>query len=281
MPNFAELLQALSVIDNPFDTVEELRQRLRRIPIVRVDNVYDYFKAHRHEPQPHDLALLPPPFPEFWMEFHAPLPNGGDTVHMGAHVQERRGKEWWTDIAFFVGGERRPEARCIAVHCSRFDEQGNELRDDESSYWKSLNYHEELEPEIDFDRSIHGTSVVFVLAIMFMHCKNVTRIEHAPPPKLAKRNIERGKPPMLKYQTLELGSLKRLLRTKGRIESEGLERALHICRGHFAYYPESGPGLFGRGIHGRFWVPMHTRGTEKKGAVISDYKVKPPKEEAS
>jgi hypothetical protein len=58
---------------------------------------------------------------------------------------------------------------------------------------------------------------------------------------------------MLKYHTIEIEPMKKVLRHEGRIETEGLKRALHICRGHFAHYPETEPGLFGKGIQGDFW----------------------------
>jgi hypothetical protein len=67
--------------------------------------------------------------------------------------------------------------------------------------------------------------------------------------------------------------MKRILKTEGNIESEGLKRALHICRGHFSTYSEEKP-LFGR-VAGTFWIPAHTRGQIKEGVVISDYKVSP------
>jgi hypothetical protein len=63
------------------------------------------------------------------------------------------------------------------------------------------------------------------------------------------------------------------MRTEGRVETEGLKRALHICRGHFSHYSEEKP-LFGR-IAGTFWVPAHVRGSAKEGVIVSDYNVKP------
>ena len=40
---------------------------------------------------------------------------------------------------------------------------------------------------------------------------------------------------------------------------------------------EDGPGLFGKGIHGTFWIPQHLRGKVDHGVVASNYKVNGPK----
>jgi hypothetical protein len=51
------------------------------------------------------------------------------------------------------------------------------------------------------------------------------------------------------------------------------DRAMHICRGHFAKYTEGKP-LFGK-YAGLFWVPMHVRGSVRNGVVDKDYELDP------
>jgi hypothetical protein len=112
------------------------------------------------------------------------------------------------------------------------------------------------------------------LAVSFMHCKNVEKREMVP------RYIER-KPwqkkhgrPLVRYHVLDIDPMRKVLRDEGGSEETGLKRALHICRGHFAHYPD---GLFGRGESETVWRPQHIRGSAKQGAVVKDYNVKAPR----
>jgi hypothetical protein len=112
-----------------------------------------------------------------------------------------------------------------------------------------------------------------LLALSFLHCKNVRRVENVPPPKLDKAYQKRHGRPMVRYYTLEIDPMKEILRREGRSEEVGLKKALHICRGHFADYTEK--GLFGK-HKGVYWFDSHVRGTSKQGIVVKDYDVKAP-----
>lgn len=109
---------------------------------------------------------------------------------------------------------------------------------------------------------------VAALAYSFINCRNTVIVDHSPDPKLAKANLKRGKPPSITYKTLEIEAVKKILSTKGNIAVNGLQRALHICRGHFKDYREH--GLFGK-VKGLYWWDMHIRGTDKAGVVDKDY----------
>lgn len=133
--------------------------------------------------------------------------------------------------------------------------------------------HKAMSEDSDFwRRLIIADLTIASLCLSFMHCKNVTRIENTPDPKLQKARQRRNKPPLTKYYTLEIEPMKRILRTEGRSEEVGLKKALHICRGHFASYSEDKP-LFGK-VSGRFWIPAHVRGSKDAGEVKKDYSVK-------
>lgn len=112
------------------------------------------------------------------------------------------------------------------------------------------------------------------LAISFLHCKNVTQIEHIPNKKKSAYHRRFSGHPLTKYYTLEIDPMKKVLHEEGQIESLGLKKALHICRGHFANYTE-GKGLFGK-YHGQFWIPQHVKGSASQGIVEKDYSVKAP-----
>lgn len=111
-----------------------------------------------------------------------------------------------------------------------------------------------------------------LLAIQFCNCKNIKLASHAPEPKQSKAHEKRGGKPLLRYHTIEIEPLKQVLRTEGDVEKNGLRKALHIVRGHFANYTPEKP-LFGR-VTGKFWIPAHVRGDASEGIVAKDYRVK-------
>jgi hypothetical protein len=113
-----------------------------------------------------------------------------------------------------------------------------------------------------------------MLAISFMNCKNVTLEAIEPNAELNRIRQRRGDRPFLRYHTIDIEPMKRVLRTEGQVDAVGLKRALHIVRGHFSTYTPERP-LFGK-VAGTFWVPSHVRGSAREGVVISDYAVHPP-----
>lgn len=127
------------------------------------------------------------------------------------------------------------------------------------------------ESEDAYRTKVWGMVVPVLLANSFLACKNVTASDVAPHPKLAKAQLKKRGVPKVTYKVLDIGPAKEVLRTEGDIEHNGLQKALHICRGHFAHYGPDAP-LFGK-YTGAFWHPMHTRGSAKNGVVVKDYRV--------
>lgn len=114
------------------------------------------------------------------------------------------------------------------------------------------------------------------MAQSLLSCKNVT-VEDVPARPVFGATDRKGrkKKPETIYKTLVIDAMKKQARAeKGEGESE-VQRALHICRGHFSTYTKEKP-LFGHYV-GTVWVPMHTRGTKEAGEVVKDYKIKRPK----
>ena len=120
-----------------------------------------------------------------------------------------------------------------------------------------------------------------MVACSMANARNVTIEERLSPETkplthLPKALREKLKKPRLRYYVLNIGPITRALETEGNIRQNGLKRALHICRGHFATYHPDRP-LFGRpGAHGAFWVPEHERGHQSEGLVTKDYSVAAP-----
>lgn len=119
--------------------------------------------------------------------------------------------------------------------------------------------------------SIHMPLYVFSLA----NCKNVSPVEEKA--EYTPKGFERGRQKVrafYRYHVLKIsGSF-----TGTPHESKGgtVDKAMHICRGHFAKYTDDKP-LFGK-YTGLFWRPMHVRGSVKNGVVDKDYQLVPSME---
>lgn len=139
----------------------------------------------------------------------------------------------------------------------------------------------QLDPKL-FPESAIGSAKRFfwesmfpvMLAVGFMNCKNVLLSKVEPDARLNRLRKKAGLKPFLRYHTINIEPMKRVLKAEGGIETEGLRKALHIVRGHFMRYTPERP-LFGKHA-GTFWAPSHVRGSLKEGVVVSDYRVNPP-----
>ena len=114
------------------------------------------------------------------------------------------------------------------------------------------------------------------LAISFMHCKNVITEERVPLEKLNKKFRKRHGRDLVRYHVLKIELMRKVLKIKGKSDELGIIKALHICRGHFKDYRQS--GLFGK-IPGIFWWESHVRGQKEKGIILKDYEIKKPIQE--
>jgi len=109
-----------------------------------------------------------------------------------------------------------------------------------------------------------------LLAISFCHCKNIIIDKKNIDEKLIRIRRKKNKIHILKYYTLNIEPIKKIL-DESTSESQGLKNAIHICRGHFKDFRNSG-GLFGK-HKGLYWWDMQARGRDKKREVIKDYSV--------
>jgi hypothetical protein len=114
-----------------------------------------------------------------------------------------------------------------------------------------------------------------MLAISFMNCKNVAIAPVEPDREINRERKKAGLKPFVRYHTIDIEPMKKVLRTEGQAETHGLKHALHICRGHFATYTDN---FMGRPLDKPMtvWRPAHVRGSLDEGIVVSDYNVKAP-----
>jgi hypothetical protein len=161
------------------------------------------------------------------------------------------------------------------------------------------NLLQRIEPHANLEEAIESYAGGYyqflctgLLTLSFLHCKNVDMktieepgsAERSTPSHRKARKKPRQKQtalrdqhaipprPTITYHVLDVEPMKQVLRTEGQVEHQGLKRAMHICRGHFAHY-EEGKGLFGK-YHGTYWREQHVRGSVEQGARIKDYRIK-------
>lgn len=116
---------------------------------------------------------------------------------------------------------------------------------------------------------IVSAGAIAMMSFSFANCRNV-RSEKISPSRQVRRQSERRREAVFEHYVLCIDPMKQILRVEGGIAQNGLVKALHICRGHFATYDER--PLFGK-LKGRFWIPQHVRGSQEAGLVTKDYVV--------
>lgn len=260
---------------------------LRRATAVRIQNVADHFYGSPREvwaPEA-DIPACVPPWPVCWAEYEQPRfsNNEGVVVDMGAgHLGNRprfgllcvtvggAGSGWLLDLSTWMMGS---SLLFVGGHIRVLDPRGVT----KSTAGVPMFTH----PRFGKDDSGGLSSLVQIpadilsLAFAFCHCKNVSVVQDdLPAPGVLHKLKSNRHVPYVRWNSLRIGGLG-AARTVKRQDQDGgsIERALHICRGHFAEYGDERP-LFGK-YAGRFWVPQHTRGTPGRGVVLKDYEVEP------
>lgn len=279
------------VIENALSNPELIKRPASAIKdsvVIRIDDVAEMYACDKK--QGWDLLVdfpnLAPPFTSFFLQCHTPVrmltANGWNespenaflSEVVFAHYTELSDGGWIGDFTYVVV-DRRNKNVCdfnyaIAI---RISAAGNVVKwDKDTGSFQRINDPNAVKKGI----SVEGAQFAFhssFLAISLMHCKNVVKVPAPPPPVPVIKQWERRGRPFLKEYTLDIHPMKRVLATEGGMATNGIKKALHICRGHFATYTDDNP-LFGK-VTGTFWKPMHTRGSSEIGEIKKDYRIKP------
>ena len=260
------------------------------LPVILIDNVasymltgtdQEYWDLEKHFPN------MSPPFSACWFEYKMPtkvhskergdtdlsnvIPHGRCGLLMFAPGRDEvtlapdsddelpESVKWVLTFEMFLDlGERNCTAQ--GPHGTWFvfiDAEGQIVN---TPLFQGFHEPEQTQVVQDMMTFIHPA----LLAISFMHCKNVTLEHNEVPPKLAKKYERNHGVKPTAYKTLVIEPLKEILRREGRSGEVGLQKAMHICRGHFKDYRQ-GAGLFGK-YHQLVWHPSVVRGS-KKGEV--------------
>jgi hypothetical protein len=280
-------------------------------PTIIADNVADYvnnlYRDGTTRPASfRDYPPSPPPFSQFFIEWNCPAIRYPDNkpqkelgfTQVGCQMQvyddvpkvveylelhKRLGMEAeaiigqlrWGCVGFVYVSGTNGVAFPVASTYLLLDAGGRYLTTFEYSY---------LAPNTQDAQERYcgslGSQAVILMALGFMQCKNVERIDvtatEGPSPKWCRRQ----RVAELKYHILQIDpNLGRKSRADGRkTEGDRSGRARHFCRGHLAHFIDDGvsTGLFGRNQFGTFWIPQHERGSAEHGTVINTYNVKAP-----
>jgi hypothetical protein len=265
------------------------------IPVLLIDNVADYYfvgTAQEYWSLERDFPNVAPPFPYFWCEHR---------LNLRIHSDEKGD----TDLSVLLGKDAKVGVLCVALDPK--DVKGEGIPEEAKwIYWMDLfiqygrdkdgrahGPHGSIHLAVDAQGRVLGVPWMqsymepaaaqvakslmtwlhpTLLAICFLHCKNVTVSQESVPKPLAKKYHARTGHWPTPYRTLVIEPLKEILRREGKSGTVGLAKAMHICRGHFRDYRE-GKGLFGK-YNVVVWTPQTVRGTKGESAPPREIKVK-------
>jgi len=253
-----------------------------QLPIILVDNVAAYYyggTGQEYWDIGRDFPNLAPPFPVMWLESRVPATihstECGDTntraftgkaprvgvLLIGVPADQASmdldpppTTKWVLTLTSFIDyglgniyGPHDPSFLLIDEHGALIDRPWSQVFCDKQ-------HNESV-------ASLMGWYHPALLAISFLHCKNVQVTQnYTPRPLVKKFRAKHGFSPT-PYKTLVIEPLKQILRTQGHADSNGIAKAMHICRGHFRDYRD-GAGLFGK-YKVLVWQDQIVRGTRR------------------
>jgi hypothetical protein len=272
------------------ETSQHYLSLLKEAERFRVDNIADYVHE-RFLPEvdgamdfdvSNEIPNIAPLADTMWFEMHGDLWNRESQHRLGclfkviydAKEDERKktvpeNARWivFTTTFAFKGHVVFLAKTC---HCLVVDFDGK-LLEMQALINPFLSEREYRELQHDVKQTNMSSCLLTALfAMCFCHCKNIT-VEEEKVSRQVHHATERAKEPVFTFKTINIHPVKKVMTEEGHVESQGLRRALHICRAHFAHYTQEHP-LFGK-YTGTFYKPMHVRGSPKKGIVMKDYTV--------
>jgi hypothetical protein len=234
--------------------------------IFNIQNVADYVHSGIQERWhiPGDFPNVAPPFPVFWMEYFDTRKSVN--LRHGFLFQATQDDvfRWVLSVSWILisnGFLAAPLSQRFGIN-----DDGSIARRSDGTPFLVTTYRYNKE-----DLELEHMFVAPLLAVSFMHCKNVNIVPHEPrvTGKRQPRNASH-----IRFHTLQIEPMKKIFREDGNSEETGLKHALHICRGHFKDFSK-GKGLFGR-YKEIYWWDNQVRGSGEHGAVLKDYSINEP-----
>lgn len=265
---------------------------LRGVPVFAADDVGRYVMALPKGTDFTDVvASMAPPFDKFFVEFQG-VPNGLELHAWGALITAHERLEWveqfegdlgkprWVlKLETFLEREKGKPFGPVAEHYAGLAEDGTWFRHAAGNVWwtgRPVTMTKEPPPEAVQDWGDRIAQLLFpvLLAISFLHSKNIKIRAEAPSEKLSRKYEKKHGRRLVRYHVLDIVPMRRILEQYGSNSRSGLRRALHICRSHFKTFTADAP-LLGRHT-GVYWWDSQVRGSRSVGVVIKDYRVRQP-----
>lgn len=281
-------------------TESQTKDILERSHVVLANNVFDYWNSRKREGVEFEPRMFPgciPPFDNLWIEFS----QGADVAYkkrfgilvsseftignLGDFASDSFVPQKIVTMLIFIEGFDGPNPQYLCGP-SEICQYAIDSRGETNGFFENGTLTSSEDGHFDdyqltVDHFVSLCVPAAMLAISFMNCsKGVTVSKVDPPTKFDEARAQYSRKPLVRYNTIDIGPMKEVLRTEGGIETNGIKKALHICRGHFATYSNT---FMGRKLPSPMtcWVPSHVRGSSKHGVVVSDYNVSPPIQEAA
>lgn len=245
--------------------------------VFNIQNIWDYSMDKMPE-GPYDLSELSisllPPFESTWFEFKI----SGESVGVLALCTRNPNGTYVLELAYYYDFTMTTRLRITSFATERLnlDSMGKP-----QPYMlhgvKSRNLIVDNRFSNDPGQilpAVNNLLFAVVLALNFLHCKNVTVVNNALPKPHSKHKVREQRGWHYTFKTLQIGPVTRLLATEGRSETVGVMQAMHICRGHFKTYTADAP-LMGK-HQGTYWWSDQVRGSANAGIVDKDYELKAP-----
>lgn len=252
--------------DTPESIASGILQNIERAVHVDINNIWHYLEqcqGNAYGDWANDFPCVTPPFEHMWFEYALPRTIEGQVVRTdrsGVLMSSTRSASGGFHVWMFMIVRARfsRDIRMWGMYSAEISPSG-QIVPDSGMYYTQHDH-------------IKGFPLPVFLAISFMHCKNVESREEPLSGKERRAFNRRHKRDPLRFHVLEIDPAKKVLESEGGVSKNGLRKALHICRGHFAHYTDDKP-LFGK-YTGTFWRPAHVRGSADAGTVYKDYRVK-------
>jgi hypothetical protein len=268
---------------------------LKNIPVIAADDVALYvFGLGTGTVMADVVASMAPPLDQFFIEFQR-VPNHYGLHAWGAHFTavsdvaeiekvhhgppDNGLPRWVLKIDTYLEMQKGKPFGPVAGHVCGLAEDGTWFKhDDGALFWGGgpVPMSDELAPQVIQSWGDLCAQLLFpaLMAITFMHCKNVRLDAVQPPEKLSQRHLKRYGRPLFNYRELTIDPMKKLLEQQRKGVGGNFRKALHLCRGHFKTFTEDAP-LMGHATGTYFWAP-HIRGAPNEGVVLKDYRVQAP-----
>jgi hypothetical protein len=203
-----------------------------------------------------------------------PDKRSGNTVKTIREFTAKYDPEWIMSAFLFIEFDKHPDPENASntvgtnfrgpygTHLYAADKEGNYL---DSWLQTTLRMPEEEEAQV------LASSLVGILAMSMMNCKNIITRTNNPAKKLNKSRKKKGKKPLISFKTIHVDPNQKSTAKTATTDGNEDTKPRGPVHGHMKDY-RSGKGLFGKYKGVYYWGPQ-LRGDATKGISLPDYTI--------